>query len=226
MKKNLLKLSAITLTLAAAIGMSGCASTGGSTKSMEVGITADMPSVDVMHGGKTVTIQRNQNADNNINPAFTKTSRKCPPFCIQPGELASGVKTIGELELLQYLQKMSAGDKSIMVIDSRTPDWVEKGTIPGAVNIPWDKLNIGKSDPITVQEILEKKLGAKQQDGFWNFEGAKTLVMFCNGHWCGQSPTNIKGLLKIGYPAHKLVWYRGGMQEWETLGLTTVKPAK
>jgi rhodanese-related sulfurtransferase len=230
MKKNLLKLSGLTLALAAAIGMSGCASTGGNAaaaaKPLEVGIAADIQSVDVMHGGQKVTIQRNQDTNNNINPAFAKTSRKCPPFCIQPGELALGVKTIGELEMLQYLQKLSAGDKTVMVIDSRTPDWVEKGTIPGAVSIPWDKLNIGKSDPITVQEILEKQLGAKPSEGFWDFSGAKTLVMFCNGHWCGQSPTNIKGLLKIGYPAHKLVWYRGGMQEWEALGLTTVKPAK
>jgi rhodanese-related sulfurtransferase len=196
----------------------------GMSLALDVNITADMPAVEVMHKGQKVAIQRNQNQDNNINPAFGKTSRKCPPFCIQPGELAPGVSTIGELEMMHYLKKMSDGDKSIMVIDSRTPDWVAKGTIPGAVNIPWDQLNIGKSDPITVQEILEKQLGAKQQDGFWNFDGAKTLVMFCNGSWCGQSPTNIKGLLKIGYPAHKLVWYRGGMQDWESLGLTTVKP--
>ncbi|MBN8772464.1 MAG: rhodanese-like domain-containing protein, partial [Thiobacillus sp.] len=125
-----------------------------------------------------------------------------------------------------YLQKMSDGDKSILVVDSRTPDWVEKGTIPGSVNIPWDKLNIGKSDPITVQEILEKQLGVKNQDGFYMFDNAKTVVMFCNGPWCGQSPTNIKGLLKIGYPAHKIKWYRGGMQDWEVLGLATVKPVK
>lgn len=193
---------------------------------LDVNLTADLPSVDVMHGDQKVTIMRNQDQKNTINPDFAKTSRKCPPFCIQPGMLAPGVKTIAELEMLQYLQKVSAGDKTVMVIDSRTPDWVERGTIPGAVNIPWDKLNIGKSDPITVQEIIEKQLGAKQQDGFWDFSGAKTLVMFCNGPWCGQSPTNIKGLLKIGYPADKIKWYRGGMQDWEVLGLTTVKPAK
>jgi rhodanese-related sulfurtransferase len=191
---------------------------------LDVNITADLPSVDVMHGDQKVTIMRNQDQKNTLNPDFAKTSRKCPPFCIQPGELATGVDTIGELEVLHYLKKMSDGDKSILVIDSRTPDWVEKGTIPGAVNIPWDKLNIGKSDPITVQDILEKQLGAKQQDGFWDFSGAKTLVMFCNGPWCGQSPTNIKGLLKIGYPADKIKWYRGGMQDWEVLGMSTVKP--
>ena len=191
---------------------------------LDVNIAADLPSVDVMHNGQKVTIQRNQDQNNNIQPAFTKTSRKCPPFCIQPGELASGVETIGELEIIHYLKMMSDGDKSIMVVDSRTPDWVAKGTIPGAVNIPWDQLNIGKSDPITVQEILEKHFGVKNQDGFNMFDNAKTVVMFCNGPWCGQSPTNIKGLLKIGYPANKIKWYRGGMQDWEVLGLTTVKP--
>jgi rhodanese-related sulfurtransferase len=196
----------------------------GMSFALDVNITADMPSVQVMHNGQKVVIQRNQNQDNNVNPDFAKTSRKCPPFCIQPGDLAPGVETIGELEMLGYLKRLSDGDKGIMVIDSRTPDWVAKGTIPGAVNIPWDKLNIGKSDPITVQEILEKQLGAKQSEGFWNFDAAKTLVMFCNGSWCGQSPTNIKGLLKIGYPANKIKWYRGGMQDWELLGLTTVKP--
>ncbi|MEQ1662974.1 MAG: rhodanese-like domain-containing protein [Thiobacillus sp.] len=191
---------------------------------LDVNITVGLPSVEVQHNSKPVLIQRNQNADNVINPNFAKTSRKCPPFCIQPGAMPDGVKTIGELELIDFLQKMSAGDKSILVVDSRTPDWVERGTIPGAVNIPWDRLNIGKSDPITVQDILEKQLGVVSQDGFLNFENAKTLVLFCNGAWCGQSPTNIKGLLKIGYPAHKLFWYRGGMQDWEMLGMATVAP--
>ncbi|MDH5471784.1 MAG: rhodanese-like domain-containing protein, partial [Gammaproteobacteria bacterium] len=39
-----------------------------------------------------------------------------------------------------------------------------------------------------------------------------------------QSPNNIKNLLKLNYPAEKIKWYRGGMQNWENLGLTTVKP--
>jgi len=191
---------------------------------LDVNITATLASVDVMHHGRKVTIMRNQNQNNTVNPDFAKTSRKCPPFCIQPGELAPGVKTIGELEMLQFLKQINDGDASIMVVDSRTPDWVEKGTIPGAMNIPWDKLDIAKAGATAVEEILEKQLSAKRQDGFWNFDGAKTLVMFCNSSWCGQSPTNIKDLLKIGYPAHKILWYRGGMQDWENLGLTTVKP--
>jgi rhodanese-related sulfurtransferase len=196
----------------------------GAVSTLEVNISADLASVDVMHHGRKVTIMRNQNEDNSVNPDFAKTSRKCPPFCIQPSELAPGVKTVAELEVLHLLKKISDGDASLMVIDSRTAAWVVKGIIPGTVNIPWDTLDIGKSDPAIVQEILENQLGAKRRDDFWYFDNAKTLVMFCNGPWCGQSTTTIKELLKIGYPAHKILWYRGGMQDWESLGLTTLKP--
>ena len=198
----------------------------GVSPALEVNISADLASVQVMHLGRQITIMRNQDQANVVNADFAKTSRKCPPFCIQPSELGPGVKTIAELEVLHFLQQICAGDASSMVIDSRTADWVEKGTIPGSVNIPWDKLDVCKSDPSAVQAVLETQLGVQRQDGLWNFDAAKTLVMFCNGPWCGQSPTNIKGLLKIGYPAHRLFWYRGGMQDWESLGLTTVRPAE
>jgi rhodanese-related sulfurtransferase len=192
---------------------------------LEVNISAALASVDVMHEGRMVTIMRNQDQENTIDPEYALTSRKCPPFCIQPSELAPGVKTVAELEVLHFLKAISDGDASMMVIDSRTPAWVEKGVIPGTVNIPWDSLDIGKSDPAAVQEILVNQLGANRQDDAWNFDKARTLVLFCNGSWCGQSPTTIKGLLKIGYPAHKILWYRGGMQDWQSLGLTTIRPA-
>ena len=190
---------------------------------LTVNITADLPVVEVMHDGQKVTIIRNQNQQNTIKPDFALTSRECPPFCIQPSQLAPGVTTIAELEVLNVLQKISDGDTSLLVIDSRTKNWVEKGVIPGTVNIPWDALEIGKAEPAAMQAILENRLGAKRQGDYWNFDNAKTLALYCNGPWCGQSSTTINDLLKIGYPAHKLRWYRGGMQDWESLGLTTVK---
>jgi rhodanese-related sulfurtransferase len=190
-----------------------------------VNITPTLESVTVIHGDQNVNIMRNQNQKNTVNPAFAKTSRKCPPFCIQPSALAPGVETIAELEVLNYLKLISEGDESILVIDSRTPDWVAKGTIPGAINIPWKRLNPAQgADPISIGEILEEQLNAKNLEGLWDYSQAKTLIMFCNGMWCGQSPNNIKNLLKFGYPAHKIKWYRGGMQDWEILGLSTAKP--
>jgi rhodanese-related sulfurtransferase len=188
-----------------------------------VRITRDLPSLDVMHNGKMVTIMRNQDQKNTINPLYAMTSRKCPPFCIQPSTLAPGVETIGEVELLDYLARVSAGDNFILVVDSRTPEWVKKGTIPGSVNIPWTLLSQTEgADPISIRELMEERFGAKNLDGLWDYTNAKTLVMFCNGIWCSQSPNNILNLLKFGYPPDKIKWYRGGMQDWEILGLTTV----
>ena len=196
----------------------------GAALAAAVNITPNLESVSVQHGGSSVKIMRNQNQKNTVNPAFAKTSRKCPPFCIQPSTLAVGVETIAEVEMLDYLKRMSEGDNSILVVDSRTPDWAAKGTIPGAVNLPWTKLNPAKgADPISIGEIMEGSFNAKNLEGLWDYSDAKTLVMFCNGMWCGQSPNNIKNLLKFGYPADKIKWYRGGMQNWEILGLTTAK---
>lgn len=197
-------------------------SASSSAEKLRVNITPDLPTVTVSHHGQPVTIQRNQDKDNSIPAAYAKTSRPCPPFCIQPATLAPGVETIGELEVLKYLEKLSAGDADILVIDSRTPDWVKRGTIPGSINIPWTRLSVSGSDPLTVADILENQFGAMPLEGLWDFSNAKTLVMFCNGIWCGQSPNNIRSLLRIGYPAHKLKWYRGGMQDWSVLGLTAV----
>ena len=206
-----------------AVAFSVMTSPSAFAEKLKVNITPQVGTVTVNHNGKKVTIMRDQNGKATVNQDFAKTSRNCPPFCIQPSNLAPGVETIAEVEMLDYLKKMSDGDNSILVIDSRTPDWAKKGTIPGSVNIPWTKLNPAKgADPISIGEIMTSKFGVKEMEGLWNYNDAKTLVMFCNGMWCGQSPNNIKNLLKFGYPAHKIKWYRGGMQNWSNLGLTTV----
>lgn len=190
-----------------------------------VWITADLPAVDVQVGGKTVRIERNPDPFNTIDPDYALTSRRCPPFCVQPMQIAPGVETIGELELLDYLKRMAAGENSVVVIDSRDGNWPRRsGIIPGAVIIPWQDLFLEKGDREHVATILEERFGARRDGPLWSFAQARTLVFYCNGAWCGQSPTNIKSLLALGYPAHKLKWYRGGMQAWKALGLTTIPP--
>jgi rhodanese-related sulfurtransferase len=192
-----------------------------------VGITADLPYVDVNHEGKPFRIQRNQDNDAEIDSDYARTSRACPPYCVQPMQLAPGVETIGELELLEYLKRLTRRDGGVLVIDSRDQDWlIRTGMIPGAVHLPWTRLHPAHAEPQAVAEILELQFGAARTGPVWNFENAKTLVLYCNGVWCGQSPTNIKQLLALGYPAHKLKWYRGGMQSWKSLGLATASYKK
>jgi rhodanese-related sulfurtransferase len=219
-----MKITKLITSTALVACMSLGAFTSATAGDMAVKITPKMASAEVKHNGKNVTIMRNQDQKNTINPAFAKTSRKCPPFCIRPFTTAEGVETIAELEVIDYATKMSGGDDSIMLVDNRTPDWHKKGTIPGAVNVPFTKINKSKgADALSIAESLEL-FGAVEGDKGWDFSNAKTLVMFCNGMWCGQSPLGIAGILAEGYPAEKVKWYRGGMQSWEIVGLTTVKP--
>jgi rhodanese-related sulfurtransferase len=189
-----------------------------------VNITAELPYVDVIHQGKTVRIQRNQESGNIIDLDYALTSRPCPPYCIQPMKITDGIETIAELELLHYLQKLSSGSEHVLVIDSREEHWLKKGMIPGAVNIPWTRLYNKTSKNKDIADLLSLQFGAVYEDGLWNFQNAKTLVLYCNGPWCGQSPTNIRALLALGYPADKIKWYRGGIQAWKSFGLTTVTP--
>ena len=231
-------LTALTLTLGLGFGSAAFADSHGGKP---VGITPDLMSITVKHNGKDVEIKRNQDNNAVVIPAFAKTSRPCPPFCIQPMSVAPGVETIGEAEVIDYIAKMNGGDSSIFIGDSRTPDWVAKGTIPGAVNVSWTSLVpakgattegiikvmsdnfgvklMGETDAMDVDEALTDGDTSKVFD----YSGAKTLVLFCNGMWCGQSPASINTLLKYGYPAEKIKYFRGGMQTWEILGLSTAK---
>lgn len=187
-----------------------------------VGITADQPWVDVVHQGRPFRIQREQDNLNQIDADFALTSRPCPPYCIQPMTLAPGVETVGELELIEALKRVARRDEGVLVVDSRDEEWLlRSGIIPGAIHVPWTRLHPAHADAEAVAETLQLVFGAARNGPLWNFENARTLVLYCNGPWCGQSPTNIRQLLALGYPAHKLKWYRGGMQSWKSLGFPT-----
>jgi len=110
-----------------------------------VGITTKLANITVKHNGADYIIQRDQNINARTRDLFTKTSRPCPPFCIQPMTISSGVETIGELEMLNYLEQSNI-DNAIMVIDTRIKEWVDKGTIPSATHIPWTSLTSNNSN--------------------------------------------------------------------------------
>ena len=174
-------------------------------------------------------ISRNQDNKATIHKAFTKTSRPCPPFCIQPTHpfAPATVDTVTELDVIHAARDIAKGNTSMMVIDARTPIWStakKGGTIPHAVNIPFNKLNSKAvtKDPDAVISILTSKFGVENNDDILSFKNAKTLYLFCNGLWCGQSPAAIRALLGLGYPANKLKYYRAGMNSWHSLGLATV----
>jgi hypothetical protein len=184
-----------------------------------VKITEDMPFTYTTDSGKKVKIERIQDTNNRLTDDYTKTSRPCPPFCIQPTKISPHIKNIAELELIQFM-KDKVTKKTGLIIDARLKSWFELETIPSAINIPFPVIqNASKKKAEMIFNVLGMKVKA---DGKWDFSNAKEIAVFCNGLWCEQSKHFIEGMLKYDYPKEKLFYYRAGFQGWKLLGLTTI----
>lgn len=114
---------------------------------------------------------------------------------IQPQQLHADLPTWGELEVIRHIR--SGG----RLIDTRLPEYVTStGTIPGSIVIPWEQItdHLDDLDP----------------EGF--------TVLFCNGPQCAATPRAVERLLAAGTDPSRLAYYRGGIQDWISLGLPTV----
>jgi hypothetical protein len=202
--KNLLILSLLTLIGEATV---------------TVQINEEIPYIVTTDSGHKVKIERIQDVDHKLTDDYTKTSRPCPPFCIQPTHVAPDIKNIEELELLSFIKNQVA-NKTGVVVDARLKKWYELETIPSAINIPFPIIQ--NSSKAKIEKIF-KLLGMEvKPNGQWDFTNAKELAIFCNGVWCEQSKHFIEGMIKHHYPKSKLFYYRSGFQGWKLLGLTTV----
>ena len=181
-----------------------------------VEIAEGLPYVSVEKEGKTYTITRESRPNTYLNNTYALTSRPSPPFFVQPFIVSEGIDTYGELEVLDFVS-----EKKGVFVDARLPNWYTKSAIAGAVNIPF-KLFLSDSPELTT--VLKSFGGKLSKSGTWDFSSAKTILFYCNGAWCGQSPTAIHALIKLGYPKSKMKYYRGGMQSWQLLGSTTIVP--
>lgn len=113
---------------------------------------------------------------------------------VQPIQLAPGVRTIGELELVELV------GEGAQLVDTRQPDAYVQRTIPGARNMP--------------HERIAERVAELDRD--------LPVVLFCNGPQCRATPQAIAALLGAGFPAGSLRYYRGGLHDWMTLGYPTV----
>ena len=155
----------IARTSAAALLVSAGLLLNASAGAIDVKLTDYLAYLEVDHGGERVRIQRIQDQDNVLADGFAKTSRKCPPFCIQPMKVAPGVTTVGEAEIFRFMDRQLAAGNGV-IVDARTPSWYKKGTIPGSMNIPFTRFEGGMED-IETTEVLEQIGGVQRSNVGW-----------------------------------------------------------
>ena len=115
---------------------------------------------------------------------------------ISPIQVAPGVLTVGELEVIEHV------GTGLAVVDTRLAHFYQAGTIPSAGNVPHEQIgeSIGLLDPHLA------------------------TIFFCNGPQCAATPAAIRTLLVRGYPGESILYYRGGIHDWMTLGLPVQTP--
>ncbi len=186
-----------------------------------VNLKEGLPYVDVDVNGKNIRIERIQNTAHKLSNSYTRTSRPTPPFFVQPFTPIPGIETVSELDLIDFLKVYVSENRGVL-IDARMPGWYRNGTIPGALNLPFTIMKSDPDAPVVTQVFT--LFGAKKGADGWHFDRAQTLMIFDNGPWCQQGVTLMKHLTRLGYPKEKIRYYRGGMQFWQILGITTYKP--
>ncbi len=105
------------------------------------------------------------------------------------------MRTIAELELITHRR---AG---LALVDSRRTEQFSAATILGAPSLPHGEL------PERIGEL----------------DSSRPTIFFCNGPQCAATPSAVSTLLDAGYPAQAILYYRGGLHDWITLGLPTVR---
>jgi len=189
------------------------------SEDVTVKITNDIPFIVTKDSGQQIKVERIQDTNNRLTDDYTKTSRACPPFCIQPTKVDADIKNIEEVEIISFMENQVENNTGV-IIDARLKSWYELESIPSAINIPFPVLeNASKAKAEKIFKILGMKI---KNDGSWDFSKAKELAIFDNGLWCEQGKRFINGLIKHNYPKNKLLHYRSGFQGWKILGLTTI----
>jgi rhodanese-related sulfurtransferase len=101
---------------------------------------------------------------------------------------------------LEDLLEMRANDEKCKLVEVLSEDEYEQGHIPGAINIPLDKL----------KALARRKL--KRTD---------TIVVYCASYSCQASTKAARKLLEMGY--NETLDFKGGKRWWRHAGLELQK---
>jgi rhodanese-related sulfurtransferase len=167
--------------------------------------------------GQEFTISRVSTLEQTTISALIQSSPTCIAPCLSPMTAAPNVPTLGELDMIEFLStQVDSGDG--LLIDARLPEDRALGYIPASVNIP--TATLAPTNPYRNEILLA--LGAQHYEGVFSFTDAISLRVYDSGPATQDAAALIVDLLVAGYPPEKIGYYRGGMQVWKTLGLSTM----
>lgn len=207
-----------------------------------------VPYAFVVHNGRSIKVERDIEKSfavrMDIRGTLITNASDCPPFCLLPMQLDIPVATVGETEIVDFMQTRLR-DKAGVLVDVRSMTQYRGSTIPGSINIFVTEFLKDKDDEGFV--ALLESFGAKPRgevswfqrqleavgvadtslvSEHWDFSNAQDLIIWTNGPMDRSAVKAIRALVSAGYPPQKIGWYRGGMPAWQYWGFNTVKVPK
>lgn len=174
----------------------------------ELWLTPEIPEVRFALKGQDVVIARAQG----------EVPMSCPPDCLQPIRADETVATFGALEVVGFLANDVAANRGHLV-DVRLPAEFAAQRLPGAVNVPLATL--APDNPFLKDILLA--LGATEVGGALDFGAAHKLVVYGEGPASEAAAQAARHLVAAGYPPEKVIYFRGGLQEWRDFALTEIR---
>lgn len=118
-----------------------------------------------------------------------------------------GVRTVGEIDVLHAMN-----DPAVRIVDMRDFDEPVPPSLPNSYHIAYNEVED------RMDELGCRKLGKTQ----WDCQAAAQVLVYCHGPMCLQSPAGIRAMVQAGLPPERISYYRGGLLDWQALGLPTV----
>jgi hypothetical protein len=193
-----------------------------------------LETVDVIHNGQTVTIQRGHDRDATL-PADVPEDRTRLPALLRPADGGGSGRR----------HHRRAGGSRLPAADRPRRRFQHPRH-----RLPHPGLGHARDHPRVGQHPLEhdqlamppapskhrerpipssrssptSSAAARQREDHLGLQRRQDPRPLLQRHLVRSVHGQLKTLVKIGYPVHKLKWYRGGMQDWVSVGLTTAKP--
>ena len=103
-----------------------------------------------------------------------------------------------ETDCWDVREEMSRGTPDFVLLDVRGPQLFQAGHVPGAINLPYGKIN-------------EKSVAAYPADTLF--------VVYCSGPHCNGADRAAARLARLGRSVKKMI---GGIEGWKDEGFTLV----
>jgi len=113
---------------------------------------------------------------------------------------------------IETLLEMSENNEDFKLIEVLPEEGFKKGHIPGAINMPLDKLEMLAKERLPKDNLIERSA-----EGVASNTRSVPIVVYCASYSCQASSKGARMLMEMGY--ENVLDFKAGKKGWVAAGL-------